>query len=359
MRVTKERLKFLKEYISASDTSTPLGDKLKIQVREGEVIYAQQSRDAFLITKISSDTKENFDLLVQTKMFWDFLSTLEDEVELVVTEKGIDLGEGKHYTFDSFDMSFPDVSALYEKVHNASQDPETTFFEFKDFDKLSVVQKFVGKDNTEAVGFMKNKLLGSDRVQIAYCDADIDLQNNYFFGRPAINLLLSQVGKQMVKVNLAKSFYFFTLNDTLCIFEWKQFIIPDLFAPQAFARFNQSDKVIVSKKDLSSVLNRMSFFVFNNPSFRIYISIKGDNLLIENRDFNKSYEKIPLIEKNPDLEDVTIIVSNKNLITFLSNLKGETISLFINKDSSSRVSLRIEDESSQFNFVHVLLTQDK
>lgn len=358
MRVQKSNLKFLKEYVSASDTSTPLGDKLKIQVKDGEVIYAQQSKDAFLITRVSSDTKENFELLVQTKMFWDFLNTTNEEDELIITEKGIDLGEDKHYTFDSFDLSFPDVNSLYEKVNKASSDPSTFSFEFKDFDKLNVVQKFIGKDSTEAVGFMKDKLLGSDRVQIAYSKADMNLPQNYFFGKPAINLILSQKPKGVVKVNLTENFYYFTLDNTLCIFEWKTFTIPDLFSAAAFSKFNQLDKVVVNKKDLNSVLTRMGFFVYDNPSNRIFITVKEDHILIENRDFNKSYEKVYLVERNNELDGVTIILNNKNLLSFISNFDDDLISLYINKEDSSRATLRLEDSKGIFSFVHVLLKAD-
>lgn len=357
MRVTKSKLQFLKDYVSIIDTSSPLGDKLKIKVKEGEVIYAQKSSDAFLITKVSSDTKENFELLIQTKMFWDFINTIKDEDELIITEKGIDLGEERHYTFDSFDLSFPNLDDIYKKIEDISDESEPFSFEFKDFDKLQTVQKYMGKDNTETVGFMKDKLLSSDRVQIAYTEANMNLPKNFFFSKPAVDLMISRAKKDSIKVNLTKTFYYFVLDNTYCIFEWKTFLIPDLFSASAYSRFNQSDKVIVNKKDLNSVLTRMSFFVYNNPQNRIFITIKGDHLLIENRDFNKSYEKVDLIERNSDLENVTIIVNNKNLLSFLSNLSGDNVSLFINKDSSQRSTLRLEDPT--FKFVHVLLVEDK
>jgi len=358
MRVTKEGLKFLKEYIGVIETSTTLGDKLKIEVQKGKVTYSQKSKDVTLITTVSSDTAEEFSLLVQTKMFWDFLNTISDKDELIITEKGISLGEDKNYTFESYTLEFPNVQKLLTEVESVKNDGSTITFDFKDFDKLAKVSKYIGKDSLETVGLMKDKLLGTDKIQIAYCDSSVTLAKNYFISRSAINLILSQKGKDSVRIFFSDKFYTITVDQTICVFEWKTYSVPDLFDTKPYSNFNQTDFIRVNRAELMTALTRMSFFVSSNPSNRVFVTVNEDNLLIENRDFNKSYEKITLLDKNKSLEGSLVVLNCKNLMNFISSLDESEISIFINSDSNSRKTVRFEDSSKTFKFVHVKLKED-
>ena len=359
MRVNKKGLSFLKEYVGVSETSTVLGDKLKIEVAKGKVTYSQRSKDATLITSVSSDTAEDFSLIVQTKMFWDFINTIGDDEELIITEKGISLGEDKNYTFESYDLDFPKIQDLIDSVESLKSDTTTLAFDFKDFDKLSRCSKYMGKNSLETVGLLKDKIVGTDKVQISYADAGVTLPSNYFLSRSAVGLILSQKSKESVRIFLSDKFYTITIDSTVCIFEWKSYSIPDLFEPNIFANFNQTDSIKLNKAELLSALTRMSFFVSNNPSNRIFLTVEKDSLLIENKDFNKSYERIPLLEGNKDLIGATVIVVNcANVIGFVNSFSEDEILMFLNKDESKRKTVRFEDSSKTFKFVHSRLKED-
>jgi hypothetical protein len=102
----------------------------------------------------------------------------------------------------------------------------------------------------------------------------------------------------------------------------------------------------------------MSFFTFNNPSYRIFITINEDHLLIENRDFNKSYEKVILTKPNKALNGVTVIVNSNNILNFINLLEDDSILIFVNPSKDNRNTIRFEDMDGKYKFVHLLLKED-
>lgn len=357
MKVKKQDLKFLKEYAGISETSTVLGNKLKIDVKSNTATYIQNSKDATLITTIPCNTNEEFDLLIETKTFWDFLNTLDEEEELNVTPEGFTIGEDKKYTFDVSELDFINVDELLDTIKKSEKSGDTVSFDFKDYDQLKTVYPFMGKDSLEAIGLMKDKILTTDRIQIVYRDCDFSLKDNYFISKLA-GQLLKENGEGITKIYITEDFYFFYKGNTICIFEWTNYSIPDLFQDSAYSRFNQTDSVQLNKKEIKTSLKRMSYFTMDNPSYRVFITINDDHLLIENRDYNKSYEKVPLIKNNKNLSGVTFIVNSNNILNFINNIEDEVVSLFINSSQDNRNTVRLEDSNGKYKFVHLLLKED-
>lgn len=360
MKVNKKELAFLKQYTAVTETSTALGDKLKISVKPGKVTYAQSSGDTTLITPIGSNTAEEFDLLVNTKMFYDFISTINDTDEIIITEKGISLGEDKSYTFESYDLNFPNIEKLLEDLEkeDQSQNPDLIFVDFVDFDELAILQKFIGDDSTETLGIMKTRLLATNRIRIAYCDSSINIPDNKFISKKAVQLLLSQKDKKTVRIGFSPKFYFFKVDDTICIFDWRRYSVPaGLFEPDMYKHFNHVDYIKVNRTELITALTRMSFFTSDNPGNRIFLTITGTSLSIENRDFNKSYEKIPVVEiSNNEIENTTFIFSNKHIIEYVKCLGGDDIYLYVNPDPNLQKVVRFEDGVHKYHFA---LTKSK
>lgn len=356
MKVKKTQLQFLKDFVSVSENTTPLGNKLKLKIEpNNKVVFVQKGKETTLIYELDCETKEQFEILVDVKMFWDFINTVDENEDLLITPKGFFLGEDKHYTFETHQMEFFDVDQLKNTVAESRTQSSTTMFVFNDFNKLAICSKYVGKDNLETIALMKDKILGTDRIQIVYSSANFNLDKNYFLSKQAINILINHKDLNQIEIFLAENFYFFEVKGILCVFQWKQFAVPDLFEAKPLSRFNQTEKVVLNKKDLMTSLNRMSFFVSNNPSNRVFVTFKNNHLLIENRDFNKSYEKVYYVSGNDKLQESTIIVSCKNILNFLNNVESNEVALFLNPDQNSQSTLRLEDISSNFKFVHVLL----
>lgn len=356
MKVKKSDLKFLKKYASISETSTVLGNKLKIKVKDNVATYIQKSKDATLITNTSCDTNESFEILINVGIFYDFISTLDEDQDLSITEEGFSIGEDKKYTFDISELDFFDVDELVSMIDKSKKDKSTTSFEFKEFEQLFSIYSFIGKDSLESVGIMKNKLLTTDRVQIAYRDCDFSLDKNYYISKLSASLLKDY--NEPTTIYITENFYFYYIGNTVCIFEWMSYAIPDLFEEAPYSKFNQTDFVEINKKEIRSSLKRMSFFTYDNPAFRVFITINKDHLLIENRDYNKSYEKVPLIKSNDLLNDVTFIVNSNNLLNFINIIEDESIFLFVNPSKDNRNTIRIEDTKSKYKFVHLLLKED-
>lgn len=357
MKVKKEDLKFLKEYSAIVETSTVLGNKLKIDVKGNTATYIQNSKDATLITTIPCSTNEEFDLLIETKTFWDFINTLDEDEELSITSDGFTIGENKKYTFDVSQLDFINVTELLETINESKQSSDTIKFAFKDYDQLKTVYPFMGKDSLESIGLMKNKILTTDRIQIVYRDCEFDLKDNYFISKLA-GQLLKENGEGITDIYITKDFYFFYKGNTICIFEWKQYTIPDLFQESAYSRFNQKDSIEVNKKEIKTSLKRMSFFTMDNPSYRIFLTISENDLLIENRDYNKSYEKVPLIKNNKNLNGVTFIVNSNNILNFINNIEDDSVLIFVNPSQENRNTIRLEDTNGKYKFVHLLLKED-
>lgn len=357
MKVKKSDLKFLKDYNAIVETSTVLGNKLKIKVENNVATYVQNSKSATLITSIPCSTNESFDLLVETKTFWNFLNTLEEEDILTIEQDGFTIGEDKKYTFDLSQLDFINIDDLLVTIENLKSNSDTISFDFKEYDELKTVFPFMGKDSLESIGLMKNKILATDRIQIVYSECEFSLDENYFISKLAGQLLKENIGS-VTKIYIDEDFYFFNKDNTLCIFQWEKCIIPDIFQESSYSKFNQKDNVEVNTKEIKNCLKRMSYFTFDNPSFRIFITIKDDHLIIENRDYNKSYEKIPLLKGNPLLNDVTFIVNSNNLLNFINHFEDNSINLFINPSSDNRNSIRLEDAEGKYKFVHILLREN-
>lgn len=363
MKITKSQIQFLSDYVSIAESTTSLGNKLQIISKgDNKAVFVQKSFDATLIREIDCETSNNFDILVDTKTFWNFINSVSEKEEIEITPNGFNIGSDKHYTFEVHKTEFFNVEEILKAVEDCKTDPSTFNFKFKDFSNLRTVAKYMGKDTLQTVGFMKDKILGTDRFQIVYSEASFSLNDNYFVSKPAINLMLSHKSTvQEIDIFLGTKFYFFEIAGTLCIFERKTYAVPDLFEAKPFSRFNQTDYVKLNKDELYSSLSRMSFFVTDNPSMRIFITVNKDHMLIENRDFNKSFEKVQYIEENTTLDNITVIVNCKNLLTFLDNMEttSNEVFFFVNKDDSNRSTIRLEDSIKTFKFVHVLLKSEK
>lgn len=356
MKVTKSNLKFLKKYASISETSTVLGNKLKIKVENNIATYIQKSKDATLITRVPCDTTESFEKLININIFHDFINTLDEDQNLTIDDQGFSIGEDKKYTFDIQELDFFDIEEIVNMIEEAKKDSDTISFDFTEYDELNSIYSFIGKDSLESVGIMKDKLLTTDRVQIAYRDCKFSLDKNYFISKLAASLLKDS--NEPTKIYMTENFYFFNIGNTVCIFEWMSYAIPDLFESVPYSKFNQTDYIQVNKKEIRSSLKRMSFFTYDNPAFRIFVTIKNDHLLIENRDYNKSYEKVSLVKSNDLLKDVTFIVNSYNLLNFINIIEDEIISLFVNPSDENRNTIRLEDTKSNYKFVHLLLKED-
>lgn len=350
MKVKPKDLDFLSIYKIVKDSS-PLGNKLRIEVKNGKVRYSQKTELSFLTTeKDNSDITEEFELLIDLQSFTDFISSVGKEEEIEVSKTGVSLSKDNHYNFENFTLAFPNVTDILKMVEDSKL--TSTSLVIKEVDKLNVIKQFVGKDTLETVALLKGKLLSTDRMKIAYTSTDLVSQENYFLSKQAIDLIKSET-----ELFLSDKFYYFNVNEVLCIFNWKEYKVPDLLSPNAYANFNQTNHVIVDKTKLLQVLTRMNFFVTNNENNRIFLTVNSDNLLIENRDFNKSHDKVELKTSDTSLNGLVFIISCPNMISIVKQLQGSDIYLYFNPDEASRKTVRIEDENHNFIFVHSRLKQ--
>lgn len=350
MKVKPKDLDFLSIYKIVKDSS-PLGNKLRIEVKNGNVRYSQKTELSFLTTeKDNSDITEEFELLIDLQSFTDFISSVGKEEEIEVSKTGVSLSKDNHYNFENFTLAFPNVTDILKMVEDSKL--TSTSLVIKEVDKLNVIKQFVGKDTLETVALLKGKLLSTDRMKIAYTSTDLVSQENYFLSKQAIDLIKSET-----ELFLSDKFYYFNVNEVLCIFNWKEYKVPDLLSPNAYANFNQTNHVIVDKTKLLQVLTRMNFFVTNNENNRIFLTVNSDNLLIENRDFNKSHDKVELKTSDTSLNGLVFIISCPNMISIVKQLQGSDIYLYFNPDEASRKTVRIEDENHNFIFVHSRLKQ--
>lgn len=350
MIVTPKELDFLSVYRIVKDSS-PLGNKLKIEVGNGKVKYSQKTELSFLTTeKENEDLTEEFDLLIDLDSFVNFISSVGKDEKITISKTGVSLSKDNHYNFENFTLAFPNVTDILKMVEDSKS--TSTSLVIKDIDKLNVIKQFVGKDTLETVALLKGKLLSTDRMRIAYTSTDSTSIENYFLSKQAMDLIKSET-----EIFLSDKFYYFKIADVTCIFNWKEYKVPDLLSPNAYANFNQTNHIIIEKSKLLQALTRMNFFVTNNENNRIFLTVNSDNLLIENRDFNKSHEKIEIKTNDTSLEGLVFIISCPNLISIIKQLQGNDIYLYFNPDEASRKTVRIEDEKHEFMFVHSKLKQ--
>lgn len=357
MKTNRDQLKFLDNYVSMIENTDILSNKLLIKVKDGIVTYAQKSAETTLIKTIQiEDKNENFSLLVDTKILYDFLTTLDLNEEFEIMEKGIDLGENKNYTFESYKIDFPDIDALMDEI---SQKMEDKFIKFNDLSKLNVI-KYAGKDSLSCLAIVSGNVITTDKIQIAYFsfEGEVPNEDSYFFSKKAILLLMKQ--KESIPIYVQDKYYFFKTSDIICIFNKIKYSIPDkIFQSPYVDSFNQSDFISVEKTKLKKVLERMSFFVKDNPANRLHLHITKDSLIIENKDFNRSSEKIELLDTNENLiSDSIILINCLNILSFIISLKGDKIYFYLNKDNESRKTIRFEDENHDLKFVHSRLKED-
>lgn len=345
MIVKKENLDFLNVYKIVKDNS-PLGNKLKIEVKNGKVRYSQKTELSFLTTeKDNDDLTEDFDLLIDLQSFTDFISSVGKDENISITKDGVSLSKDNHYNFENFTLAFPDVNDIVKMVEDNKLN--STSIVIKDVDKLNTIKQFAGKDTLETIGLLKGHILATDKMRIAYTKTESDSQNNYFLSKQAIDLI-----KTETEIFLNDKLYHFNISDTLCIFNWKEYKVPDLLSDNAKANFNQTNHIVIDKSKLVLSLSRMNLFVTNNENQRIFLTINSDHLLIQNRDFNKSFEKVEIKTNDESLIGLEFILSCPNLLSFLKQLSGNDIYLYFNPDDSKRKTVRVEDENHKLIFVH-------
>lgn len=354
MKIKQKELGFLGLYKIAKDNSQ-LGDKLKIEVFTDKVRFSQKTNLSLLTTTKAietTDSVEPFSLLVNTQLFIDFINSLDKEDEIEITEKGISIGKDNHYDFQNFSLEFPNVDSVIDSIekHKAT----STSLVISEVGKLNVIKDFSGKDKLETVGILKGRLLSTNRIVTVYCDTDLigKSNDNYFLAKQAMDLIKSET-----EIFFSDKAYFFNINETTCVFNWKEFEVPDLFSEKFYSSFNQTTFVSVEKEKLSKILSRMNLFVKENKHNRIFVTINNDSLLIENRDFNASFEKLELKQKDESLEGIVLILDCLNISSFVNKLKGSEICFYVNPNEN-RKTLRVEDETNEFKFVHKLLTED-
>lgn len=350
MKIKPKDLDFLSVYKIVKDSS-PLGNKLRIEVKNGKVRYSQKTELSFLTTeKENADLTEEFELLIDLQSFTDFIGSVGKDEEVTISKTGVSLSKDNHYNFENFTLAFPNVNDILQMVENSKS--TSTSLVIKDIDKLNVIKQFVGKDTLETVALLKGKLLSTDRMRIAYTSTDLVSTENYFLSKQAIDLIKSET-----ELFLSDKFYHFNIGEVLCIFNWKEYKVPDLLSPTAMNNFNQTNHIVLDKSKLLQVLTRMNFFVTNNENNRIFLTVNSDNLLVENRDFNKSHDKVELKIGDSTLEGLVFIISCPNFISIIKQLQGNDIHFYFNPDESSRKTVRIEDENHNFIFVHSRLKQ--
>lgn len=353
MILTVEQLKFLKTFVDSADTKTQLADKIFIHVKDNVARFVQFSSDLKLFYEMPVRSKD-FTLLISTTLLWSLIKTFPDTKDVTITETGIDFDKDESsYTFDTFDIPFPDISKFL-----ASFQTKANSFMVKSLDKLRMAMPYCGQDGFEVISIMDNHFVASNRAQSAILETDNLLEvgpTKCFYFPKSVAALWSSLGKPEIELIDHPNYFVFNYDGINCVAaKDKRYALPYMFSPTLDKKFSHSTSIKVAKKEFLDTLKRMSVFVYKNPNTRIYMTADGNRLLIENRDFNKSKEKVEVIACSPTLQGTSVCISCTNLMSAIQSLTGKEITIQVSDKMDNKIAVTVTDEDAKNKFILVL-----
>lgn len=366
MILTKKQLSFIETYVACVDSKTKLGNKLFIRVKDKVVTFSQFASNVKLFTQFNTSSNDNFEMLISTSIFKTFLNTVREDQEIQFSKDGISLGEESTYTFENFSIEFPNVDMFYQYF---KEDP-TEIIGMVDVKNLSLATKYCGVNDIEVIGLMDNSFVSSDRLETIIIGTKNKTsktgENGIFYIPKEIANLLYKTEQIKIEEHRNRNFWLFSIGNTYCVIEYKRYALPYFFSEKMKSVYDHKYKIIFDKKTLLESLKRMSIFSVDNPSTRIHLVFDRDNFRIENRDFNRSNERIEYKYCDSEILGKYAIISCSGLLKAVSSLQGEEAHVFISEDERNNRTIKIQDEIKdgdnnpkiQIIMVQIKLSQD-
>lgn len=358
MRIGKDRLDFLKFYVGCVDNSTQLSDKVFINVKKNHIDFVQMSSNVDLFHRVEAESNEEFSLYVPTNLLFRFVESLPDGSDFMFHREGVIIdGEDTDYGFSSYDRLSPfDTDKYYEKL--LSTDCINTF-SIHDIDDINICKKYVGKNlrySIDCMAYMDDCFVASDQMRTCVIKTDnatgMKGKKNMIFFPQSILSIFTKL-EEKIEIRNYENNFIINYNDIFFTVKKKRYDTPYIFDPAIFAKFDHRHKFIVDQKIFDKALSRMKLFAEQNPGTRIWLSVKNNSLTIENRDFNKSRERIDLVECDKELNGLEFAISGDSLWRAVMDIDSKNVMIYASQDNT--LAIRVEDETGRIKIILVLL----
>lgn len=351
MRLTKSQLDFISVFVSSADTKTQLGNKLYIRVKNGEAVFAQYGFNAKLFKRFATESNEEFEMLVSTNIFSNFIGTIKDDEEIVLTKDGVSIKENSNYSFESFSIQFPDVDEFFRVF----EDDSATEFEIKDFDALRIAKMYCGKtDDVEIISLQDNFWVSSDRLEISILKTKNETpkvgEDNIFYIPKELVAMFDKMDSVTIREYPDKNFWTFKYNDIYCVIEYRKYALPYIFGTEIKKNYDHKHKITFKTDVFRQALKRMNIFAADNQSSRIYLSI--DKVFqIENRDHNVSKEQVEYEYCDSEIFGREVSISCAGLLKACQYVDTDHVSIFVSNNPENKRTIRLEDETGNYQFI--------
>lgn len=349
MIINNKDLQFLNIFTTLSDTKTILGDKLLLSIKDGVCYFVQFGVNVKLIKKIEVNSKDNFSLLMNTNQFTQFINSLGENSDLKIINNKIFFKEDTEYSIDPLDISFPEFKNFLDNTDTAIHKTITNF------KHLQILKDYLGKDSSNVLSLMDNCFVTMDKSSICIVPTknDFELKSSKIFFIPTnIFQLIERYNIEQLNISIFDTYWSFVYDGITFIISFKEYEVPYIFSKDLHSRFNHTKKISINRDQFYWALKRMSIFSQYNINSRIYLTFGKENLLIENRDFNKSKERVDILYCDSELQDKMVIISCQNLLKTIDNTKSNEIDIFISIDPNNNSTIRIEDNNEGLIFIH-------
>lgn len=351
VKLKKEQLGFLEKYAMCADVKMPVHEKFQISKKDDKIIFSQKSNTGYLITEIDYKGEQFDNVVFDTITFVSLIKSIPDNTEITITEKGIQFLNNS-YDIVNTDMVLDDVDQFIKVTKEVNEEK----FVLKDIDCFNKIREYASGDKLETVSYQNNYFVTSNRLYVTAFSKtkEFKLEKDFYFSQEVFILLTTYKIKE-VEITVKDEYYFFKLGETFVFIPHREYILPNMFEEGIKEMYEHPFKFSVAKKDIKETLSRMKIVARNNKEGRIYFELTQDKLNIKNTDTQFAIEDIKMTSCSPEILNVEIPLSVTYLSSIIDKCDGNEITFYCTNDEESFISMKIEDETTNYFYILNLL----
>jgi len=338
--VNKKELQFLSIFnmcISNNDSSS---NKVNFFTDEGKLYLTQYSDSVNLVHIIEGDFTETFNVWYETSFIFNFIKSVADNTDILFSEtEGIKIGATSWYkpkTYEYDNKSFDLVKSL---INNTNIKKYTV----KDLDKLNKAKNFIGNPYTKEYDCIRvdngnfTTSYSDDKVSVIIKNNNV-LEESLFIDK-TIYTVVRSIGLNEMEIGLIvdKGYFIYNIDSFYIFYPEKKYELPNLAEEQFKPLYLHEDTIVVARKPLLDVLNRLGLITSKDYQNRIYFNVAKGSIEIECKDGAEAKENIPVLVSD-NLIGHTFILSSTFVQQILTSLTEDKISIRVSKENTIAVS---------------------
>lgn len=346
----------------STKTTVPALKGILLQVRNNELIFTGSDLDFSVITRLDVVEAEDGDIIVSAKLFSDIIRKLPNAMVRAFSD------EKNRLNISCLDSSFNIVGAPADEYPAVAVVDEAESFEINNKSFRSLISKtsFAASiDEKKGIlvgclvkieeGFIEMAALDGFRMAIAREETQAQCNVKVIVPARILNemskLLSEQEAAENVRISVEQKKIQVTAGDVRMI---------SRLLEGEFIKYNDilpkmhKTRVIVSREEIQSSVERASLFVIEGKNNLIKLNINDNGIEITSR--NDSGNVTDIVPAELEGDPLEIGFNSKYLMDVLKVINDEEISLEMTNSLSACMVKQVEGDSYQFLVLPVRLS---